>query len=145
MNRRSSRAIKCALVLAAPLVVALPGCPSLLPTAVVEGTWALTAQNAPNLNELLITFNSTGRVTHVTYQLAGGSVISVNAPVGTVTVSGKNVSVNTTFNGNSLTFNGTLNSANTVITGSITTHIVVGAVTVTINNGPATLTKQTEN
>lgn len=141
MSEAGVRSKMCVLLLALPLLVFLAGCPSLLPTAVLAGTWAFTVEGAPNLNELLLTFNDTGQVTKVTYQLAGGSEISVNAPVGTATVSGKNVTVETTFEGNTLSFNGTLNADDTLVQGMITLHIVVGGVTITVNGGPATMTK----
>jgi hypothetical protein len=129
------------LLLALPLVVFLSGCQFLFPASVLAGTWAFTVEAAPDLNELLITFNNFGQITNVTYQLAGGNEISVNSPSGTATVSGQNVTVSTTFQGNTLAFNGTLNSDDTVAQGTITLSIVVGGVTINIDGGAATMTK----
>lgn len=124
----------------------LGGCsilfPPTSPEAVLAGTWAVTVQNAPDLKQLLITFNSTGNVTSVSYKLGDNATITVPSPVGVAEVNGTSVTISATFNNNGLTFNGTLNSTNTVITGSLTTQIVVGSVVVTVDNGPATLTKQ---
>lgn len=140
MLRTGMHSKKCLLLLALPLLAFVAGCP-LPATAVLEGTWAFTVDSTPNLNELLLTFNQNGQVTNVTYQVTGSAEISVNAPVGQATVNGKNVSVTSTFQGNSLTFNGTLNDDNTVAQGTITLQITVGAVTVTVNGGAATMTK----
>ena len=49
------------------------------------------------------------------------------------------MTISASFVGNSLTFNGTLNDTDTVITGNLTTQISLGGLGVTIDNGPATL------
>jgi hypothetical protein len=141
MSGAGVRSKVCVLLLTLPLLLFLTGCPFLFPASVLAGTWAFTVENAPDLNELLLTFNNTGRITKVTYQVTGGVEITVNNPSGTATVSGKNVTVQTTFNGNTLRFDGTLNSDDTVAQGTITLDIVVGGVTISIDGGAATMTK----
>jgi hypothetical protein len=110
--------------------------------AVLAGTWAVTVAAAPGLEQLLLTFDEEGQLSTVTYKVADNAVITVPSPTGTTSVSGQDVTITGTFLGNGLEFEGILNSTNTVITGTLTTHIVVGSAVVTIDNGAATLTKQ---
>jgi len=112
------------------------------PEAVLEGTWLVTVEQNPDLQSLLVTFDGSGNVTQVEYKLGDNATITVTNPVGVATVNGQDVILSATFNGNGLTFDGTLNSDNTVINGSLTTQISVGGLLITINNGPATFTKQ---
>jgi hypothetical protein len=131
-------------VLAMPLTGLLAGCftPAPPAAAVLAGTWAVTVENAPDLKELLLTFDSSGNIQTVQYQIGSNAIITVPAPVGATSVENSTVSISVSFNTNTLAFNGTLDDANNVITGSLTTLIAVGDVTVTIDNGPTTLTKQ---
>jgi hypothetical protein len=141
MSRASLKTIGRLLMLAAPLAALAAGCPSNQPS-VLEGTWVVTVQANPDLQQLQLTFDARGKLTTVTYKLGDNAVIVVPSPVGSGTVSGQDVTITATFRGNGLEFEGTLNDADTIITGSLTTHIVVGSVVVVIDNGPATLTKQ---
>ncbi len=110
-------------------------------TAVLAGTWAVTTPSSPELTQLLITFDSNGNFQTITYQVGNNATVTWQHPVGTTAVDGSDVTISTTFNNNGLVFEGTLNSDNTVITGNVTTHITAGDAVVTINDGPATLTK----
>jgi hypothetical protein len=132
------------VLLVVPLASLLAGCAPAPPPeeAVLEGTWAVSVQNNPDLQQLLLTFDANGKVTTVTYKLGDNAVITVPSPVGTGTVNGKDVTITAEFRGNGLEFDGTLNDANTIITGSLTTNIVLETIVITIDNGPATLTKQ---
>ncbi len=144
MIRTNSQAAGLILLSMAPLAVFLGGCPQPAPPpeAVLQGTWLVTVAQNPDLKTLLVTFDENGNVTEVQYKLGDNALITVTSPAGVATVNGQNVVISATFNDNGLTFNGTLNGDNTVITGNLTTQIVVGGVVVTVNNGPATLTKQ---
>ncbi len=144
MIRRNSRAAGLILLSMVPLAALLGGCPQPAPPpeAVLQGTWLVTVAQNPDLKTLLVTFDENGNVTEVQYKLGDNALITVTSPTGVATVDGQNVVISATFNDNGLTFNGTLNGDNTVITGNLTTQIVVGGVIVTVNNGPATLTKQ---
>ena len=143
-NRRGMRIVALLIV---PVAGLLSGCRALFPTtpppeAVLAGTWAMTAQNVPDLKQLLFTFDSNGNLQTIQYQVASNATITVPAPIGETSVSGTAVSISVAFNTNTLAFNGTLNSANNVIDGSLTTLIAVGSSVVTVDNGPATMTKQ---
>ncbi len=144
MIRMNVRVLGCVALSVVSLGSLLSGCgpPPPPPEAVLQGTWAVTVENAPDLKELLVTFDENGNVTEVQYKLGDNATITVASPTGVATVDGSNVIISATFNDNGLTFNGTLNSDNTVITGNLTTQIAIGGLIVTINNGPATLTKQ---
>lgn len=132
-----------ALAIASLSLLTFAGCVPPPPAeAVLAGTWRVTAENAPDLNQLLITFDQNGNLQTVQYQLTGNAVITVPAPIGDTAVEGNEVTISATFNGNTFAFTGTLNEAQTVATGNVTTLIAVGSSIVSINNGPATLTKQ---
>jgi hypothetical protein len=143
MSSTNLKAMGFFALLLLPLASLLAGCAPQPPAAaVLEGTWQVAVQNVPDLQQLLLTFDANGNLVTVTYKLGDNAVIVVPSPVGTSSVSGKDVTITATFRGNGLEFEGTLNDADTMITGSLTTHIVVGSVVVVIDNGPATLTKQ---
>ncbi len=111
------------------------------PGAVLAGTWSVTAEGNPDLKQLLFTFDSNGQLSNVTYQVGSNATISASYPAATTDVNGTNVTISSTFLNNTLSFTGTLNSANTVITGTLTTQITVGGIVITVNNGAATLRK----
>ncbi len=144
MSRTSLKAKGRVLLLVVPVASLLAGCapPGPPSGAVLEGTWEVTVEAVPDLEQLLLTFDAEGTLITVTYKLSDNAVIVVPSPVGTGSVDGNNVTITATFRGNGLEFTGTLNDADTVITGTLTTHIVVGSVVVVIDNGAATLTKQ---
>jgi hypothetical protein len=132
-----------AVMVVAPvlLLAAFNGC-SWTEPSVLEGTWVVTVESVPDLEELLLTFDATGNIETVQYKIGDNAIITVPDPIGTTSVDGNTVTISVTFNSNTLAFNGTLNEEEDVITGSLTTLITVGAIEVKINNGPATLTKQ---
>jgi hypothetical protein len=109
--------------------------------AVLAGTWELTTPSTASLTQLLLTFDQNGNLTTVTYKLGTEITVTESAPVSTTTVDGKNVTISATFLGNSLDFNGTLNEADTVITGTLSTRIALGTIVITIDGGPGTMTK----
>lgn len=142
LRSRSMRAYAAAATVLAGL---LPGCfqPVVPPTtAVLAGTWAVTVENTPELKQLLFTFDANGNLQTVQYQIAANATITVPSPFGVTSVENDAVTISMTFITNTLAFNGTLNDTRNVITGNLTTLISVGGAVVTINNGPATLTKQ---
>ncbi len=134
-------------MVAVGVMICVPGCPPTT-TSVLEGTWTLTEGAPPdaNLTQVLLTFDSTGNLTTVTYVYNNKTVTSTKAELtSTTTVSGQNVTISSTFgpSGNSsLDFTGTLNSDNTVITGQAKFTLVISSTTtVTFPLGAATLTK----
>ena len=137
------------VLLAVPVVLlaALSGCsttPQAPPEeAVLEGTWAVTADAVPDLTSLALTFNGSGKVTQVQYRVGDNAVITDRDPRGTAKVHGTNVTLTSvTFIGGAFGYTGTLNADNTVITGTPTLHIAVGSLTVALDGEPATLTRQ---
>lgn len=120
-------------------------CPGLVPIepSVLEGTWVVNAEDE-NLTQMRVTFNSAGKLTRVTYQIGTSVTIEETFTRGTSTVAGDDVTIQSTFgplNLNTFRFEGTLNEDQTVISGDLTTEIHFLAITITINNGPATLTR----
>lgn len=148
MSRTNMKAIGRLLVLVAPLAAIRATCipddqpPPPPAEAVLAGTWAVAVEAAPDLEQLTLTFDENGQLSSVVYKVSDNAEITVPSPTGTTSVSGKDVTIAGTFLGNSLEFEGTLNDTNTVITGTITTEITAGSAVITIDNGPATLTKQ---
>jgi len=91
------------------------------PEAVLAGTWRLeTSQDKSGSN----------------------ATVTDNSPHATVSVDGLNVSITSQFAGNGLVINGTLNEAHTVITGQQGTEIHIAGLTISIDQGTVTLTKQ---
>ena len=110
-------------------------------TSVLAGTWELTTETTSNLSQVFLTFDADGVLTKITYQI-NNITIDANAPVADTDVDGDQVEIVAGFAGNHLTLTGTLNADRTVIVGTTFIQITLGTVTVTIDNGPATLTKQ---
>ena len=118
------------------------GCISVTsPEAVLHGTWKLTTDQTTDLTETLLTFDTNGQLTSLSYTAAG--VTATNDSItGTSRVDGDNVTITTAFGANSVNFNGTFNAAKTVITGEGDTSATLGGITISVVNGPVTLTKQ---
>ena len=127
--------------------VLLTGCPAPVPPpaeAVLAGTWRLEPgeQFTPPLSDWFLTFDSNGELTRVTYTFAGFATVTWNNPPAATTVNGSSVYISVSQSGNGLIFSGTLNSSNTVATGTLSSNLVVGGITISVSQGPATLTKQ---
>jgi hypothetical protein len=111
-------------------------------TAVLAGTWSVSSPSSTDLTELLLAFDSNGNLQTVTYKIGNNATVTVPNPVATTAVSGSTVTISSVFDNNGIVFEGTLNSDNTVMDGNVTTQISTGGTVITINNGPATMTKQ---
>ena len=145
MKRLSSLSMMACVLATMVLPGLLPGCfqPVTPPaSAVLAGTWAVTAENTPELKQLLFTFDANGNLQTVQYQIAANAIITVPSPFGETSVEDDAVTISMTFFTNTLAFNGTLNDAKNVITGDLTTRISVAGASVAIDHGPATLTRQ---
>jgi hypothetical protein len=137
--------MKWGFLLVLPLTGLPTGCGTIFgpsPETVLAGTWSLTTPSSTDLTQLLLTFNQNGALTTVVYKVGTGITITSNAPTGTTTVAGNNVTITADFIGGALSFNGTLNAAQTVIDGTFTTTITVGTLVISIDSGRGTLTKQ---
>ncbi|MEW6252491.1 MAG: hypothetical protein AB1716_17785 [Planctomycetota bacterium] len=136
------------LFAATALLAANFGCPAPAPPpeAVLAGVWQMVpSQNFnPQLTNWFLTFDEDGELTQVSYTFAGAATVTWNNPPSATTVNGTAVFISVTQSGNGLTFDGTLNSATapTSATGTLNSNLVVGGVTITVNQGPATLNKQ---
>jgi hypothetical protein len=119
------------------------GCIVVIPPEESElhGTWELTTEQSTDLTQTLLTFDDRGRLTSASYTIAGVTVTD-DAISGTSRVDGNNVTITYTFAGNSVSFTGTFNADKTVITGEAGTEIRLGGITISIDNGAVTLTKQ---
>lgn len=145
MCYQSVKSIGRLLILIMSLAIVGAGCPSMEPPAeaVLAGTWKVeTTPQEDDLTQLFLTFDQNGALQTVMYQVTDNAVITVPSPLGTTNVEGQEVTISSTFLGNSLSFDGTLNATNDVIEGNITITITVGGIVITIDNGEATLTKQ---
>ena len=108
--------------------------------AALHGTWELTNDQSTDLTQTLLTFDTKGQLTSVSYTIAGVTITN-DAITGTSHVSGANVTITSTFLTNSLNFIGTFNADKTVITGDAGTSATLGGITISVDNGPVTLTK----
>jgi hypothetical protein len=145
MNGVKSFSRRRALLLVVPLLALMHGCASPPPEAILAGTWSLVPTNAtiPALTTLLLTFDSNGNWTQVQYQIGSNATVTRSITTGDTTVNGSDVTISSSLGfGDTVSFAGTLDSTNTVITGNITTILNSSGQTITINNGPATMTKQ---
>lgn len=121
------------------------GCGWLAPppdTAVLAGTWSVTAESTPNLNQLLLTFDENGNLDTIQYKVGDNVLVTVPSPLATTDVDGDDVTITAQFNESGLVFNGVLDPAGNVITGNLTTQIKSGDIIITVNNGAATMTRQ---
>lgn len=129
------------------LSIGVSGCPSSSTSkAVLAGTWLLTPGASPNtgLGQVLLTFDANGNLSSLSF-VFNGVTLAGTGLTGTTAVTGNIVTITATFgiNGNStLTFNGTLNSTDTMITGQSSFTLVIGSAPITLPTGSATLTKQ---
>lgn len=112
------------------------------PESVLAGTWQLTTPTSSTLTQTYLTFDTNGNLSKIVYKIGTSATVTDNSPWGVADVNGKSVTINSQFAGNGLILNGTLNDTNTVIQGTNGTEIRVGSLTITVDNGPVTLTKQ---
>jgi len=116
------------------------------PEAVLEGTWELTPSDEvdPRLTGSFLTFDSNGDLALVTLTFDDETTVRLNYPPVSTSLDGDQVHISITFFGNSLTFDGTLDSETepTVATGEVTRILTLGYITITDSQGEATLVKQ---
>lgn len=149
MNARKMSAVGASLMSLGFTLGLNSGCAGCLqptppPEAVLSGTWLLvpTPQTNPTINNMDITFDSNGVVTQLSYSLGESTSVTWSNPPNATNVDGSSVYVSITNGGSNVTFSGTLNSENTEATGNVTTNLIIGGITVSLDNGPATMTKQ---
>jgi hypothetical protein len=133
------------LIAASVLLAGVFGCPGLMPgpESVLEGTWELNQSADPAVTDWLLTFDSRGDLTEVSYEVAGVRKTWTDPPA-TVSVDGDQVRIAATQSGNGLNFYGVLDSVTdpTIATGSLSANMVVGNLTISVPQGEATLVKQ---
>jgi hypothetical protein len=126
-------------------VCLLSGCGILFPQepSVLEGVWQLQVADNTDLGPSYLTFDSKGDLVLITVENSQDVTTVVPDPQATVTVDGSDVTISApSLLAGSLTFTGSLNGDNTVITGEVTTTITVGNLVIIEDKGAATLTKQ---
>jgi len=135
--------------LALLISMSLGGCaPTTGSKAVLTGTWELTEVHDPNSNltNVLLTFDSDGELSYLSYDYLGvTTTVTGTALIFNTSVDGSDVTLAGTFGGephNNLSFDGTLNSDNTVIDGNASFLIYANNTYVYFPSGPATLTKR---
>jgi hypothetical protein len=115
---------------------------------VLAGTWQLTGDTvSPDVGDFLITFDASGQITKLTYVYKSATTVTVNAGDllrSSSKVNGSDVSISASWSiGNTLFFEGVLNTAQTEIDGSTSYRLLVTpAITVDIPTGPAKLVKR---
>lgn len=138
------------LVCSALLLSAVVGCTiNIIPAeSVLAGTWQLTGDTvSPDVGDFLITFDASGQITKLTYVYKSATTVTVNAGDllrSSSKVNGSDVSISASWSiGNTLFFEGVLNTAQTEIDGSTSYRLLVTpAITVDIPTGPAKLVKR---
>jgi len=106
----------------------------------LEGTWQVNADQ-PSLTQMLVTFNSRGRLTKVTYQIGELATVEETLTTGYGEVAGDAVSIQGTFGPSTFEFTGTFDEDRTRIDGRLTTELTLPLLRITIDNGPASLTR----
>jgi hypothetical protein len=135
---------QCLLCVAILVLALLPGCVLINPPpeAVLAGTWRLETTGTNLLGETTLTFDSRGRLSSIDITPAGGVQIVRASPLSETNVDDDNVDVNVNLLIiGTLSFSGTLNADNTAATGTLTTNLNLGLVSVVLDSGAATLTK----
>ncbi len=112
------------------------------PEAVLEGTWKLTTENDVGLTQTFFTFDARGQLDKVTYKVGQNTTVTDNSPTGHTTVLGNSVTIDSSFAGSGQVLKGTLDETKTVITGQTGTEIQFGNISISVDNGAITLTKQ---
>ena len=114
------------------------------PEAILEGVWLLESDDQPQeVSDFLVTFNSFGQVTRVEFMFEDSEVVIEPQNLqSSADVEGNDVTITVSWGVNNVTFEGTLNADQTVITGTSTLRITVGGITVTQPAVDAVLTKQ---
>jgi len=134
------------LVAAGLPLVGILGCDGLpSPKSLLAGTWELIPSEPPNpdMKDWLLTFDTAGELTGVSFTL-GDRTITWNDPISTTSVDQEELHISVTHIGQTLTFDGTLDSASepTSADGSLTARVDVGDVAIANSEGDATLVKQ---
>ncbi len=140
----SCRVLVIALVIAAGAGAMLPACVGLqLPgtQSVLLGRWKLEQASDDQLSETFWTFDALGRLVEIEI-VTEDVTIEQTIRSSTTTIEGDEVTIQTGTAGNNWSFTGTLNEEENVITGKLTTTFSFLGITVNIDNGDATLTKQ---
>jgi hypothetical protein len=143
-QRRQGAAL---LVVAGLLFVAVPGCVPPAPEAVLEGTWELTGDLLDSdVSQFLITFDQDGQISAIRYVYDNFTIV-INADElvdSFANVDGQEVFISASWgSGSTLTFNGTLNAAETEIVGTTSYRLVIAPlIIVEVPTGPAVLTRQ---
>jgi hypothetical protein len=129
------------VILPGLLMVLVAGCGTPHPEAIMAGTWKLATTSDSGLGETLLTFNQNGKLTEINFKIGVLTATYRDLSDRTI-VNGDSLTIDSTFLGNGLLFNGILNSDQTVVVGKLTTQIKIPLLTITIDGGDATLTKQ---
>jgi YD repeat-containing protein len=124
------------------LILSMSGCGSLFPPndGDLEGKWQLITEN-PGLGQTYLTFDKAGNLIEVTLTVGIVSITYDDILFTETSVSGNNVTIESSFGNSTLSFNGTFNDNLTEIDGTLTAKFDLGVV-ITINGGPARLIKQ---
>ncbi|MCO6438380.1 MAG: hypothetical protein J5J06_14900 [Phycisphaerae bacterium] len=136
------------LVAASVLLAGILGCPGVVPPpeAVLEGTWELIPSDDVDsrLTGSFLAFDSNGDLARVTLTFDDETTVRLNYPPASTSLDGDQVHISITFVGNSLTFDGTLDSETepTMATGEVTRRLILGDVTISETQGEATLIRQ---
>lgn len=136
------------LIAASMLPVGNFGCgqPSPPPEAVLEGTWELIPSEEvdPELTGSFLTFNSSGRLTQVTFTFTDETTVRWDNPPSETSVDGDQLHISVTQGGSDLLFDGTLDSETepTSATGELTRNLTFGDITISESQGEGTLAKQ---
>lgn len=135
------------LLLAATLSLAdFGGCCAIrTPQSGLEGTWALVPANPlPFLSKSEITFDCRGTMTLVMFTFSDGNTLTWHSPSNETTVDGDQVHISVTQDAMGFNFDGTLDSTSTPsqATGKLDLNLNFGNVTLSLQQGNATLVKQ---
>jgi hypothetical protein len=108
------------------------------PEAILLGTWRLIPIPDSSITQQYLVFNEVGRLIELRTKTGNITVTETNIHQLT-RVTGNAVRIETTKN---TVFEGILNDEKNIITGNVSTVIMLGGTTITTDDGPATLNKQ---
>lgn len=127
-------------------LVGILGCGGLpSPKSLLAGTWELIPSEPPNpeMKDWFLTFDTTGELTKVSFTL-GDRTITWNDPTSATRVDDEELYISVAYLGQTLTFDGTLDSASepTSADGSLTAKVAIGDVDIANSEGAASLVRR---
>jgi hypothetical protein len=133
---------KLGLALLSSIMVIVGGCCLTPVESVLTGNWSLTLNDNTEVDwpATVLIFDTDGQISEIQFTLSG-QAYATTYPDSTTTVDGSTVTIKVFTDQGTLTFVGTLSEDEQTVTGTLTTALTFGNVTITLPGVSATLTR----